>query len=669
MLKKFGIAALAFLLVGGAIAGYLLWPEKEAGIRWPKEQALPSFATPATELDFVNYQDNLVYQGEDAEYGHETGKADGDGWKAVAGTDKAGALLFDAKNITDLPAGETKGTFVLSVDQFADENGVVAALAVKDQQSGAELAKLEVNAWDFNNMNSGHSFDVPFTAPESGHPLELQVMWTGHSTLKLDRVEFSSPGRADEVAMFYALQGLVNRTQPRMYENDGSGTSTFWLDALKLGYKPVKDNWTLLDKYRSSVKGVVVYDPDVPDTYNLATTIAGLKQAVVVSPSLVEKLTGDPYKLPILDDLRGKYKTNLEVYNDLYDHYWSKTTHRVIIGLTPDLKTRLREYAIAIQAVVVWLNPDVPEEEKLLGKFLQDMTPGSGLYLGWWPEEGAGVRETSKYGIATVAADWSANLTVLGGTSREIAPAKAAPEKPKLENKTYVAYFLSDGDNLQYLEGAFRGYWSSPDRGKVPLGWTVSPLMVDAMPGVLDYLHRTATDNDVLVSGPSGLGYTYPEKWPDEKGLALFCKRTNDYMKKAGLRIITIWNGVTSQMDSRSANIIAKNAPSLLGVTSQGNTGQISVYESSLPIQELQRGYGSTEGDLIDPVQSYMKKWDRQSPLFIGIQVDPWHTTYQNFVNACNYLKDNPDIVFVRPDIYFQLIRESKGLSFDPSSK
>ncbi|WP_148450062.1 GxGYxYP domain-containing protein [Gorillibacterium timonense] len=667
-MKKFAWAAAAAILVLAVVAASFIWPKKTLGVNWPKDQALPSFKTPAPTLDFVNYQEKLVYEGENTDYEHETGQADGSAWKAVTGIDKPGALLFDAKTITDLPAGETKGTFVLSVDHFADENGVVATLVVKDEQSGVELGKLDVNAWDFNNLNSGHSFDVPFTVPESGHPLEFQVIWTGHSTLVFDKVEFSSPSRAEEVAMFYTLQGLVNKTEPRMYKNDGSSTAAFWLDALKLDYKPVKDIWTLLDKYRSASKGLVVYDPDVPDTYNLATTIAGLKEALVVSPSLVEKLSGEPYRYPILDDLRGKYKTNLDVYSDLYDHYWSQTTHRVIVGLTPEMKTNLREYAIAIQASVIWLNPDVPEEEKLLSKFFADMPSGSGLYLGWWPEEGAGVRETSKFGLATVAADWSANLTVLSGTSREITPPKPTPTKPKLENKAYVAYFLSDGDNLQYMEGAFRSYWSSPDRGEVPLGWTVSPLMVDAMPGVLDYLNRTATDNDVLVSGPSGLGYTYPVNWSDDEGLASFYMRTNDYMKRAGLRVLTIWNGVTAKMDERSANVIAKYAPSLLGFTSQGNTGQISVYDQSMPMQELNKGYGSTEGDLINPVQGAMKKWDRKSPLFVGVQVDPWHTTYANFVNAYQHLKDDPEIVFVRPDVYFELIRQSKGLPVDPAS-
>jgi hypothetical protein len=658
------IAALVVLIVAG-VGTYLFWQERTESGLWPDDQALPSFAEPAPVLDLVNLNEKLVYEGEDDAYGHETGQADGDGWKATEGTDEAG-LLLSVKDVTDIPAGETKAIFHLSVDRFADENHVVAKLEVKDRKANTVIGSLEVMAWDFNSVNGAQAFEVPLAAPDSGHPLEIRVIWTGKQSLKLHDVEFSSPAREAEVAMIYSLQGLVNKSQPRIYKDNGTYSGKYWLEALKLDFEPVKDNWQLLEKYRSSVKGLIVYDPDVPDTYNLATTIAGLKEAVVASPSLLDRLAGEPYKLPILEDLRGKYKTKLEVYEDLYDHYWKETTHRVIIGLTPDIKTHLREYAIAIRASVIWLNPGVPEEEQLLDRFLGDMPYGTGLYLGWWPDEQAGVEKTSEFGIATVAADWSDNLTVLGGTPRKITPPKAAPVKPPLENKVYVTYILSDGDNLQYMEKAFLNFWSHPERGKIPLGWTVSPLMVDAMPGILDYLNRTATDQDVLVSGPSGLGYTYPNNWTDKEGLATFFQRTKDYMERAGIRVLTVWNTVTGTTAPEVGEIIADNVPSLLGFTSQGNTGVVSVYGNAVPGQELHKGYASSEGDLIDNVRDAIKRWDRKSPLFVGIQANPWQVTYENFVNAVAYFQDNKDVIVVRPDIYFQLIRESKGLPPDP---
>ncbi|WP_054023861.1 GxGYxYP domain-containing protein [Bacillus sp. FJAT-28004] len=661
--KAIGIISIV-LAIAIAFMVYSIWPEKKGGVHWPEDQALPSFPEPAPTLDLISLYNKLIYEAEDAEYGHEIGKVDGDGWIATAGTDKSG-VLFNSKTITDVPEGDNKAVFYMSVDRFADENGNVAELEIRDQATGTVLGSLEVTNWDFRNENASQDFEVPFTSPGLGQALEFSVVWTGKSTIKLYDVQITSPMREEEVGMFETLKGVVNKTKPRIYDDSRSDEGTSWLTALGLGYNKIRNNWELLTKYRSEISGIVIYDPEVKDTYNLATTIAGLKSAIVVPPSLVEKLTGDPYKLPVLEDLRGKFKTNIEVYEFLYDKYWPETTHRVLVGLTPDIKIHLRDYAMGMEAAIVWLNPNVPEEEALLNKFMKNMPYGSGLYLGWWPDEGKGVSKTSEFGLATVAADFSSNLSVLSGTSRTITPAKI-PDKPPLENKVYVSYVMSDGDNLQYMEHYFSKLWALPNRGEVPIGWTVSPLMLDAMPGILNYLHKTATENDALISGPTGLGYTYPNFWHDQKGLDRFFSRTDDYMKRGGLRVLTVWNTVKGVTNPNVGNSIAEKAPSLLGFTSQGGTGTIETYQNSMPGQELDVVYGSSEGDLIFPIQKAIEKWDRKSPLFVSIQANPWEVRYQNFVNAYNMFKENKDIVFVRPDTYFQLIRESKNLPIDP---
>ncbi|WP_164472753.1 GxGYxYP domain-containing protein [Cohnella candidum] len=667
MKRKRTIVSLAACVLVVAVAAAVFWNgmEHRGGIRWPEDQALPSFPEPAPTLDLISLADKLIYEAEDEAYGHEVGRKDGDGWLAEEGKDQAG-LLLRVPDIADVPAGDSKAIVNMSVGRFADDNGNVVRLEIRDQATGAALGAVDVTNWDFRNENASQAFEVPF-AVSAGQAIEINVTWTGKSTLKLYDIQIASPVREAEVGMFESLRGVVNKTKPRIYDDSRSDEGTSWLKAVGLGYAKVKDNWELLKKYRSEVKGIVIYDPEVPDTYNLATTIAGLKNAIVAPPSLVPKLTADPYKLPILEDLRGRFPGKIEVYEYLYQTYWPKTTHRVIIGLTPDLKTHLREYAMGIGASVVWLNPEVPEEEAVLDKFLKDMPYGKGLYLGWWPAEGQGVIKTSEFGLATVAADFSSNLSVLSGTSRKITPVQT-PAKPPLENKIYVSYIMSDGDNLQYMEHFFSKLWALPNRGEIPIGWTISPLMLDAMPGILDYLHRTATENDAFISGPSGLGYTYPNMWKDQHGLDLYFSRTNDYMKRAGLRVVTEWNTVNGFLNPNVGDSIAKHAPSLLGFTSQGGSGEITIYGETMPGQELNVVYGASEGDLIFPIQNEIDRWDGKSPAFLGIQANPWEVSYQSFVNAYNQFKDNKDIVFVRPDTYFQLIREHHHLSIGPSN-
>ena len=102
--------------------------------------------------------------------------------------------------------------------------------------------------------------------------------------------------RDDERNLFVSLQGLVNREKPRIYVTNGNSTEgkTTWLRDAKLAHARVTDPYSLIGKYKSSARGLVVYDPQQPATINLATTLAGLSDLLVVSPALVNKLTRAP---------------------------------------------------------------------------------------------------------------------------------------------------------------------------------------------------------------------------------------------------------------------------------------------------------------------------------------------------------------------------------------
>jgi hypothetical protein len=310
--------------------------------------------------------------------------------------------------------------------------------------------------------------------------------------------------------------------------------------------------------------------------------LAGNKKALITSPALVARLTAAPYNLPVLMNLRGQFTSKLAVYQSIYNNYWPRTDKRVLISLNPDAhKASLREYATALGSAVIWLDPKVAGESELLNSFLSSMPDGANV-MGWWPEEQPGVERASTYGIATIASDYATNLTVHSGMPRTVTP-KPIPPKPILQNKIYVGFILSDGDNLQYVEHLMRKLWNNPDRGAVPMGWTVSPAMLDAMPGALNYYWKTATDNDNLVSGPSGYGYAYPNLWPGQKKLNEFVSKTEEYNVRAGLRVITIWNTITGGIDKKVGKTFAVRAPSLLGLTAQNTGGGLTIYNDRLP--------------------------------------------------------------------------------------
>ena len=470
----------------------------------------------------------------------------------------------------------------------------------------------------------------------------------------------------DEFYLFASLKGIVNHRQPRIFtyegNDDAEGRYT-WLESLKLDYVEHADKWDLMDKYRSEVGGLIVYDPDQLHTVNLATTLAGRHNAIIASPRLLARLTAAPYNFPIVEDLRGRFDSKLEVYQHLYDHYWSTGERRLLMGISPNIiKAFVREYAVALGLPTIWLDPDVGEESDLLNKFLATM-PANGHYLGWWPDEGKGITRASQFGIPTIPSDFCTNLTVHSGFDRQI-NIKPTPPKPELENKIYVAFILSDGDNLQFVEHGVRKLWSHPERGSVPLGWTISPAMRDAMPGALNYYYASATDNDNLISGPSGLGYVYPNFYPNDDRLAAYLRRTEAYNQATGIRVTTVWNTITGGIDDRVGDLYAFYAPSLLGLTAQNTGGPLSIYNNSLPGKPLSCNYCWDFENMSSHIATASEGWTGDEPRFVIIQAQPWRgATPATFKAVADSL--GADYRVVRPDHLFQLLREHEGLPID----
>ena len=484
-----------------------------------------------------------------------------------------------------------------------------------------------------------------------------------------------------ELYLFSSLKGLVNHKQPRIfsYEGDASAEGAYtWLNSLGIKYNNISSNsgtWNLLTKYRSEISGLIVYDKEQIHTVNLAARLAKDYNALIASPDLLTRLKSDPYNFRILLDLRGQFTNSLQIYQHIFDNYWEKTDKHVLIGLGPKHhKSSLREYAIALGAAVIWLDPKIYAESVLLNKFLESMPAGAN-YMGWWPEEQPGVDRVSNYGIATIASDYCTNLTFHSGMPRLIEP-HPMPAKPNLENKIYVAFIISDGDNLQYVEHRMRRFWNDPNRGSVPIGWTVSPAMVDAMPGALNYYHQSATVNDNLICGPSGYGYTYPNNWAVRSiysKLAVFAAKTEEYNVAAGLRVITIWNTITGGINDTVGNIFAENTPTLLGLTAQNTGGNLVIYSDKLPGRPLSCNYCTGEQAMREHIISGSRGWNATSPRFLIIQGNPWNSEINptGFRNVKNYFSSGEytgKYVFVRPDHIFQLIREANGLPVNPGA-
>ncbi len=640
-----------------------------AQVTWPSAQLLPSFPASAQTQDLIILRETSTrWEAEGSALSHGTGRLETDGWLCQTGIDAANQHMIYGPYNTSVPAGANVAEFRMKTDNNTANDDPVVDIDVRNATNGQILASRTITRRQFPIAGDYTNFTLPFTLSAANQSLELRVYWRGTAYTKVDWVSVQQ-NSSGEMYLFASLKGIVNRTQPRIfsYEGDAFAEGPYtWLQSLGLNWSEIADKWSLITKYRSELSGLIVYDPAQVHTVNLATMLAKDRKALIASPDLLPTLTAAPYNLPVLLDLRGQYSSKLQVYQALYNTYWPNLDHRLLIGLNPDIhKAALREYATALGAAVIWLDPNIAAESQLLNSFLSSMPAGAN-YMGWWPEEAPGVQRASTYGISTIASDWATNLTVHSGMPRAV-NLKPMPPKPALQNKLYVAFILSDGDNLQYVEHLMRKLWSNPDRGSVPIGWTLSPAMLDAMPGALNYYWQTATNNDNLISGPSGYGYAYPNSWPNQSSLNQFAAKTEDYNKRAGLRVITIWNTITGGINQNVGQAFAAYAPSTLGLTAQNTGGGLTIYSNSLPGMALSCNYCTDEQAMKNHIASAAAGWDGASPRFIIIQAQPWtNVTPTSFKNVANSL--NSDYIVVRPDHIFQLIREANGLPVDPGS-
>jgi len=466
----------------------------------------------------------------------------------------------------------------------------------------------------------------------------------------LDCIDVSSVSSA-ESDLFASLEGIINRKQPRIACVVGGQEGAFtWLNLHNLPYTLI-NGYNAILKYRTNVTGLVVTDPAQPDTVNLATTIAGVKDQLICDPSLLATLTNAPYNLPVVDDLRGMFTDKYQVYRHLYTNYWPQCTHRLIGGMNPDVHGSFREYLVAVKSAVVWLDPATlnTTDRTVLAMFLSQMSPANSVYTGWWPSEANGLNWIYQYGVPVLASDFMLNASVFSGVRRDV-HVPEIPPPPPLQNKVYVSLLLSDGDNIQYMQHAMKIRWDHSARGSIPIGWTVSPLALDMDPVMLDFYWGTATTNDCLVSGPSGAGYTHMDRFSSAH-LTAFARISDSYLKRCGLRLITIWDRVNTGV----ARAFATNCPSLLGLTDQGG-GNYTTVNLGLRTLGLSPAYSSSVTDIITGItnSTAARNWNGTAPQFVGAQGNVWDITPGDLLAVANALDTNK-YVLVRPDHLFLL--------------
>ncbi|MGW5193284.1 GxGYxYP domain-containing protein [Kribbella sp. NPDC004138] len=166
----------------------------------------------------------------------------------------------------------------------------------------------------------------------SGSPARLLPVFNRPKHLDYGDVSKLSGG---DQTLLTTLQGIVNRTEPELYFIYDTGTESVpdarWLSDMRLPKKEYKNPLDLVAKYRGRIRGAIVHDPAVPDSLNVATTLAGLENAVVADADQAKA-----HGLRIVKDLRGMFDDDrVKTYRWQLDNLFGKVTHKLLAGLPP----------------------------------------------------------------------------------------------------------------------------------------------------------------------------------------------------------------------------------------------------------------------------------------------------------------------------------------------
>lgn len=356
----------------------------------------------------------------------------------------------------------------------------------------------------------------------------------------------------DEGVMVAGIQGLAaakGNEHVYVIPNHGNGEYTRWLEVMKKDFGVEDENvftpWELLKKYDDKISGYILYKTqykgqfNIDPSVNVATSLAHQLNAVPISTSLEKRAKQAGLKC-ILDVSEWDEKRLLES-----KEHMDKIAKNVMLEQKPLFSYQNRDYAIMSNAFTF-----STMNTSLRDRILDHLLPNSPVF-GWGEDkfrfdggqgEYAFVAQTSKHSCFTIPSDHAANMSVLSGVRMDsIRQKQSLRPEIQAQDKHYVCFMMTDGDNLQWVLGGFNqtNWFGNENRGKFGMGWGLPATMIDIAAPALKWYYEKATDRDSFILQLSGLGYMYPSRF-DDGALDQQVSLVNKYMERSGMNIIQV---------------------------------------------------------------------------------------------------------------------------------
>ena len=373
----------------------------------------------------------------------------------------------------------------------------------------------------------------------------------------------------------------------------------------------------LLAGYGHDIKGAILTNPSDPDTVNLATTMAGIDDAMVANPSQLRLL--QRYDIPVIYSFVGQsFSSPTAAYQWEFANLFPKTNPADLVVLSPNCPGSLRDYVIATKSFVFYLTSINAAEKPLMNQIIRSR-PANTPILGYVAAERWDVADLSSLGHFLNVSDFLQNesdFAAVLSLPRLVQP-KPRPVRAD-QNTVYVGFLVSDGDNAQYVEHHMFDFWpGDADLDAVPEGWTIAPGMADFAPSLIDWYYQHLPRDYELLSGPSGVGYATAMTGTD---LRQFARLSGAFGRKDSISTVDLWE-TPSQIApyARSSGLPSISVDAPLAYLHEGRT--VVVGQTSL--------YTDPASALLSTVEQDSLAEQTSNPVFLEPLVDGWNLDRQ----------------------------------------
>lgn len=339
-----------------------------------------------------------------------------------------------------------------------------------------------------------------------------------------------------------SLAGLANRavqegrSEVGVWMHDHAGRSSYSLSKQALSDMGVSEQGMqsgleLARNNYGASDGIALQLKDLFDGYILTDINNNPESNIVAS------VASSVYNA-IIVDIRDKANYDNEGYNMLYDartkttaDAWSEFKNQVsnkALVVMPVQTGELRDFAIMHNLFVLNINkqhnnPAAGQNLQLFEEVLNWLEPGAPIY-GWEQgvDEDVFVNRASVTGHVWVPNDWMYNLPLTSLAYRErqqqVLSKVVNPQFIDWEkNKKFVSFYLSDGDNIQWMMNNFVGeFYENSDVAEMKMGFGVpvsnlNQIAPAQFTNIIGSQHRDATLIEAL-----GGGYQYVDNFGHE---------------------------------------------------------------------------------------------------------------------------------------------------------